>query len=179
MTALRTIKLNLLLTWMSIGSVVLTGVLLLTSLYFYQKANIEHTILENNNAYARKLAETADRVIGISQQELAYSASKIHSLNDYQTMVDEADRLRLQSGFFNSVIVVNDRGIILATSPESLNLRGIGLQSKANKNALKTRKLYISQPFLLVLLAATSFFFRHRCSTMQVIISVISVVRFT
>ncbi|PWW10826.1 sensor domain-containing diguanylate cyclase [Mangrovibacter plantisponsor] len=147
MTALRTMKLNLLLTWMSIGAVVLTGVLLLTSLYFYQKANIEHTILENNNAYARKLAETADRVIGISQQELAYSASKIHSFSDYQTMVDEADRLRLQSGFFNSVIVVNDHGIILATSPESLNLRGIGLQSEANANALKTRKPYISQPF--------------------------------
>ncbi|MEN3754162.1 hypothetical protein ABC733_20455 [Mangrovibacter sp. SLW1] len=103
MTALRTMKLNLLLTWMSIGAVVLTGFLLLTSLYFYQKANIEHTILENNNAYAQKLAETADRVIGISQQELAYSASKIHSFSDYKTMVNEADRLRLQSGFLTQL----------------------------------------------------------------------------
>lgn len=144
----RTVKLNHLLTWMSVGSVVLTAVLLLVSLYFYQKANIEHTILDDNNAYAKKLAETTDRVIDISQQELAYSASTLHSLSDYQQLIAEANRLRLQSGFFNSIVVVNNQGIVQATSPESLDLQGIGLKSTANSVALKTHRPYISQPFM-------------------------------
>lgn len=55
----------------------LTSLLLLSGLTIFQKRDIENRLLENNLAYARKLADTTDRYLATAQRELAYSASKL------------------------------------------------------------------------------------------------------
>ena len=53
---------------------------------------------------------------------------------------NEADRLRLQSGMFNSVIVVSNGAVVLATSPESLDLVGVHLNSSVSKLAIEGKR---------------------------------------
>lgn len=140
-------RLRSLLTLLSIGGVILTSGLLLSALLLFQKANIEDSLLEGNIAYARKLADTTDRYLTTAQRELAWSASQIKVLSDLKQLKAETDRLRMQSGFFNSVVVVNHDAIIAATSPDSLNLIGVKLHSAASLQAIATRKPFISAPF--------------------------------
>ncbi len=143
----KKLRLRTLMLMLSVGGILLTSMLLLSGLTLFQKGDIENRLLENNLAYARKLADTTDRYLATAQRELAYSASKIGSLNDREHLKSETERLRLQSGFFNSVVVVNNEAIIAAASPESLQLIGVKLHSDATKKALETKKLFISEPF--------------------------------
>ena len=140
-------RLRSLLTLLSIGGVILTSGLLLSALLLFQKANIEDSLLEGNIAYARKLADTTDRYLATAQRELAWSASQIRDLSNTQRLEGESERLRMQSGFFNSVVVVNHDAIIAAISPDSLNLIGVKLHSAASLQAIATQKPFISAPF--------------------------------
>jgi len=144
---MKKLRLRTLLISLSIGGVMLTAVLLLGSLLIFQKGNIEDSLLEGNIAYARKLADTTDRYLGIAQRELAWSARQINGLSDPAVLRGETERLRLQSGFFNTVVVVNRDAVIAATSPESLSLVGIKLHSDASRQAIATQKPFISAPF--------------------------------
>ncbi|MFT4271917.1 MAG: diguanylate cyclase [Pantoea sp.] len=145
---LRKFRLRTLLTTLSVGGVILTSCLLLGALLIFQKGNIEDTLLENNIAYARKLADTTDRYFSTAQRELAWSASQIKGLTDLNLLKAETDRLRLQSGFFNTVVVVNQNAVVAATSPESLNLVGVKLSSEASQQAITTHKPFISSPYI-------------------------------
>ncbi len=65
---------------------------------------------------------------------------KIESTTDVEYLKNEADRLRLQSGMFNSVIVVSNGAVVLATSPESLDLVGVHLNSSVSKLAIEGKR---------------------------------------
>lgn len=140
-------RLRTLLISLSVGGVILTSCLLLGALLVFQKSNIEESLLESNIAYALKLADTTDRYLATAQRELAWSATQIKALNDPALLRGETERLRLQSGFFNTVVVVNRDAIIAATSPESLSLVGVKLHSAASRQAITTQKPFLSAPF--------------------------------
>lgn len=53
----------------------------------------------------------------------------------------------MQSGLFNSVVVVGDGAFVLATSPESLGLVGVHLTSRASKLAIDNKKPFLSEPY--------------------------------
>jgi len=133
---------------LSVGGILFTSMLLLSALTLFQKGNIEDRLLDNNLAYARKLADTTDRYLVTAQRELAYSAEQIKNLNNIEQLKSEAERLRLQSGFFNSVVIVNADAIIAAASPESLNLVGVKLHSDASVQAIEAKRSFISEPFV-------------------------------
>lgn len=144
----KKIRLRTILTSLSTGAVLLTACLLLGALMIFQKNNIEESLLQNNIAYARKLADTTDRYLSMAQGELSWSALQIKDLSNRQQLRSETDRLRLQSGFFNSVVVVNNNRVVAATSPESLKLVGTTLTSGASILAITTKKPFISEPFI-------------------------------
>lgn len=144
----RKYRLRTLMLTLSVGGILLTSALLLSSLTLFQKGNIEESLLESNIAYARKLADTTDRYLVTAQRELEYSASLIHSLDESESLKKEADRLRMQSGFFNSVVIVTADAVVAATSPESLDLIGVKLNSDTSRYAIQNKKKFISQPFI-------------------------------
>lgn len=144
----KRIGLRSLLIILSVGSVTLTSLLLLSTLWIIQKENIEESLLRSNIAYARKLAETADEYFSTAQRELAYSARQIKTLRDEDNLQREAERLRLQSGFFNSVVIVTSQATVAAASPESLALVGQKLTSDATRHAIALKKPFISSPFI-------------------------------
>ncbi|MGK9173469.1 sensor domain-containing diguanylate cyclase [Yokenella regensburgei] len=144
----RTYRLRTLMLALSVGGILLTSMLLLGALTLFQTGNIEESLLESNIAYARKLADTTDHYLATAKRELAYSASLIKSVEDTKRLKYETDRLRLQSGFFNSVAVVSAGAMIVATSPESPSLTGRRLTSVPNQQALNKKQPFISAPFV-------------------------------
>lgn len=146
----RKISLRTLLVLLSVGGVTVTALLLLYGLYFFQKKNIEESLMSRNIAYARKLADVTDSYFIAAQRELAYSARQIVSLQDAALLKDETERLRVQSAFFNSAVVVNADAVIRATSPDSLRLVGVKVSSQASKQAISSQKTLISKPFISI-----------------------------
>ncbi|MGA4650048.1 sensor domain-containing diguanylate cyclase [Citrobacter portucalensis] len=147
---IRKPTLRTLLIFLSVGGIVITSTMLLSALMLFQKGNIESSLLEENIAYARKLADTTDRYLRTAQKELAWSASEIHSISDTASVQKEVNRLRLQSGFFNSVVMVSAQAVVTATSPESLNLTGTQLHSAVSARAIRTQQAFISDPYISV-----------------------------
>lgn len=143
----KKMRLRTLMLMMSVGGILLTSVLLLSTLAIFQKRNIEQRLLENNLAYARKLADTTDRYLMTAQRELAYGATQITSLKDPAYLQAEVERLCRQSGFFNSVVIVGADKVIRAASPESLKMLGVRLQSAVSQKAIAEKKFFISAPY--------------------------------
>lgn len=144
----RKIKIRTLLLCLSVGGVIISSIVLLSALILFQKGNIERGLLDGNIAYASKLADTTDLYLDIAQKELEWSASLIRNLDDLENLRHEADRLRLQSGFFNSVIIVSPQAVVKATSPESLKLVGIKLNSPGSVQAIELKRSFISEPYV-------------------------------
>lgn len=132
---------------LSVGGILLTSIFLIAVIMVFQRENIEKDLLYANSSYALKMSDVMSGYIEMAQGELAYGAKKIKSTNDIDSLKDEADRLRLQSGMFNSVFVVSNDAVVLATSPESLDLVGTRLNSSASKLAIEEKKPFISSPF--------------------------------
>jgi hypothetical protein len=75
------------------GGAILTTILLLAGIYFFQKKEIEDSLRESNLAYAMKIADTTDRYLAMAQRELAWTASELQS-TDASVARDEVERLR-------------------------------------------------------------------------------------
>jgi len=83
-----------------------------------------------------------------AQQQVAYSATVLgQRQHDRQALEAEAARLQLQTNSFNSVLIVDAGGTVLATSPQSLALQGVLLNSAGNRDALARRAPFISDPY--------------------------------
>uniref|UniRef100_UPI00273853F0 PDC sensor domain-containing protein n=1 Tax=Stenotrophomonas sp. YIM B06876 TaxID=3060211 RepID=UPI00273853F0 len=58
--------------------------------------------------------------------------------------------LRLQTNSFNSVLIADERGRVLATSPDTLQIRGRQLDSPGAQEALRERRPTVSLPYMAV-----------------------------
>ncbi|WP_245583191.1 sensor domain-containing diguanylate cyclase [Oceanospirillum beijerinckii] len=117
--------------------------------YQVQKQQLIQHSLDSNYAYATKLASTTNGFLGSAQQQLAYAAAEIqHRVADTGYLLQQADRLRLQTDSFNSVVVADAQGIVLATSPNTLEIMGDQLTSEGAIEALNRREPVISKPYI-------------------------------
>ncbi|MBN3343623.1 GGDEF domain-containing protein [Pectobacterium brasiliense] len=144
----KKIRLRTILTSLTVMAVMLTALFLLVALSIFQKSNIQNSLIQNNIAYARKLADTIDRYLTISENELKWSATQIKELDYQEQLTNEAERVRLQSGFFNSVVIVDKNRMVKVTSPDNLNLTGKKLTSDASLLAVTKQTPFISEPFI-------------------------------
>ncbi|AFK56197.1 sensor domain-containing diguanylate cyclase [Tistrella mobilis] len=135
-------------------AVAAAGVLLANgfySSYLVQRQVLIDTTLKANHAYAAKLAEAAQNFIEEAQQQLAYSAGIVaRDFDNENLLLDEAERLRLQTHSFNSVAIVDAGAIVRATSPEALQIKGRYLRSLAAREALDQRRPLVSQPYMAI-----------------------------
>lgn len=131
----------------------LTALVMLINSFFasyrVQRELLIDNALEANHVYAAKLASITDSFLQSSLQQLAYSARLQSSrFDDSDFLHEETRRLLEQTSSFNSVFVLNDRGKLLAASPASLHLVGQTISTPGVKEAMRTRKATISQPYL-------------------------------
>lgn len=119
--------------------------------YTVQRQQLIDTTQEGNAAYARKLAQSTEDFLQFTLQQLAYTAKRLAPhMDDERMLIDEATRLRLQTKSFNSVAVFNHQGTVLATSPETLQIKGRTLNSMPVQTSLHTQAPVISQAYMSV-----------------------------
>ena len=119
--------------------------------YQVQRQQLIDNTLEGHYAYATKLARSTDDFLQSALQQLAYSAKLLAPhMRDERYLGREVDRLRLQTQSFNSVTIINDTGYVLATSPETLQIKGKTLQSAGVVETLTAKRPVISQPYMSV-----------------------------
>ncbi|MCI1696421.1 sensor domain-containing diguanylate cyclase [Aneurinibacillus aneurinilyticus] len=151
---MKKMKLSLrhLIIFVALLSVVLTLVGSLWSGYHTGKHTLITNALETNRVYAQKLAETTDLFLKSTLQTLQFSSTDIAPFmqKDEQKLLDEANRLKMQNNTFNSIIITNAQGEILATSPQSLQIKGKMLVSPGGQQALKEKKPLISKPYTAI-----------------------------
>ena len=117
--------------------------------YAVQRQQLMDATQEGNAAYARKLAKSTDDFLQSTLQQLAYTAQLLaEHMDDEAQLIREATRLRLQTKSFNSVTIYNPLGTVLATSPETLQIKGKTLTSEAAQESLRTQGPVISQAYM-------------------------------
>lgn len=120
----------------------------LLSSYRMNKQTLMDNTLETNRVYAEKLATTANNYLNETLQTLTYNTNILATyINDEKRLLEEADRLKMQTNTFNSVSIIDKKGEIIATSPQSLNLKGRMADLPAVKKALKEQEPMVSDPF--------------------------------
>lgn len=147
----KTLTLNHLVLFLAVSAAAITLVNSFYASYQVQQQQLIKHDLERNLAYATKLATTTNDFLISAQQQLAYAAGIIQQgINDDSFLLREADRLRLQTDGFNSVVIADHQGRVLATSPDSLQIIGRKLTSIGAQQALANRTAQISPPYISV-----------------------------
>jgi len=117
--------------------------------YQVQRQLLIGDTLEANRVYAAKLADTTNLFFESVYRQLDYSSSILSTGFDNPTLLQsEAQRLLLQTNSFNSVAVVNANGVVLATSPDSIQIKGKKLTTPGALQALRVRAPNISEPYI-------------------------------
>ena len=145
------LDLKKLILFLAISVTIITFLNGFYSSYQVQKQQLQQQTLKNHSAYAAKLVSATDRFLLAAQQQLAYSAKILASQFDNEDiLMQEAQRLRLQTDSFNSTVIVDKNGAVLGLSPLSLQLKGQILESDGAKQALADKKPMISEPYISV-----------------------------
>ncbi len=145
------ISLHVLILLVSLLSVILTLSSSITAGYQTTQQTLIDNTLETNRVYAHKLAQTTEIYFQSAMQTLEHSAGLLaHHMGDTDKLLEEADRLLQQMDTFNSVTVAAADGIILATSPQTLNVIGELLNSEGGQLALQERRPLISKPYISI-----------------------------
>ncbi|HBC3929704.1 TPA: GGDEF domain-containing protein [Vibrio parahaemolyticus] len=144
-------KLNLrkLILVLGVFSVVITLFNAFYSIYKVQRDLIVNNTMESNRVYAEKMAEMTDAFIESAFSQLKFSAHVLSSkMNNSQVLELEAERLRTQTDSFNSVVIVNTEGVIVAVSPETVQVKGVKLTSERSLQSLRAQAPIITDPFV-------------------------------
>jgi len=148
-SAIKRIDLLRLVLFVAIASGLLTLVNAFYASYQVQRQQLVESSLESNFNYAKKLASSTDDFIRSAQQQLAVSARLLSSsLHERAKLEGEAERLRTQTDSFNSVLILDRNGEVLAASPETLQVVGQTITTPGVRHALKARESNVSEPYL-------------------------------
>jgi diguanylate cyclase (GGDEF)-like protein len=117
--------------------------------YTVQRQQLIDTTLEANYAYATKLADSTENFLQSALQQLDYSAQVIaEHMDDEARLAGETARLRQQSRSFNSVGIFDASGVVLATAPATLQIRGRKVSSEGMLRSLAAKGPVVSDPYL-------------------------------
>ncbi len=145
---MKQFKLRTLIIAVVLATFFMTMLINLWSAYRIDTEVLTENTLETNRVYAKKLATTADSYIEETFATLRFSAKYVADhLDDEELLATEAERIRAQSGMFNSVIIANKDGFVLGVSPPSLELKGQTLRTPGPLEAISRKKPTISKPY--------------------------------
>lgn len=118
-----------------------------SSIYSSYRENVkllENHSLEMNKVFAKKFAQMIDIFLDDSMEKLAFISSNVaDSMGNNQYLLDEVERLLKENKMFNSVIIANEKGEIIASAPGN-QLKGSKIESTEGLRILKSQKPNIS-----------------------------------
>lgn len=116
--------------------------------YRLQRDVLVDSTLESNRAYAAKLADTAGSMLNNSHRMLEYGARLLGQGRDAQMVQTEVHRIWQQTNYFNSVLMVDEQGVVQASAPSNPDLVGKTLDSQGARRALQARRPIITNPYV-------------------------------
>lgn len=130
-------------------SVVLTLTILLIASYQSKKQALYETTLTLNFTNAAKMSQTMDSLFKSMRSSLQYTAGILSSnpTTNEDEMYNNLEFMRHSSNYFNSVFVVDETGLIRNRSPYSEGAVGSRISTDAAKEALASRKPYLSHSY--------------------------------
>ena len=103
--------------------------------YSAQRDALTHSTLEANSPYAAKVASSVGSFLRSAHQQLDYSAHRMAvAFDNPHQLLDETIRLRAQGDEFNALVVTDDIGKVLHTSPKAPRQRHAGVQAGRRKS---------------------------------------------
>ncbi|WP_425919526.1 sensor domain-containing diguanylate cyclase [Acinetobacter sp. TSRC1-2] len=150
----KSLDLNLrkLILFLAVFSVSTLFIISLIVSYQIVKNQLINNSLVLNYEYANKIATSTDNHFKNILIELEYSAKNLgKSFDDDKTRELEVQRLKMQSNYYNSVVIGDPQGRLINYSPNILNIDKNKVQNTLGiENSLKNKKTYISTPYLSV-----------------------------
>ncbi|MCC3374852.1 sensor domain-containing diguanylate cyclase [Cohnella sp. REN36] len=142
------IKLSVIISAVVFLSIAITYALNTVVGYETQKRSLSNNTLELNQITANELSRTTQTIV-LSMKETMKTAADYFSVprNRLEDVQGQLDFLRNSVPYFNSVVLVDNTGLVVSTSPETLSLVGQKLKSDQAQQALKLRKPLISAPY--------------------------------
>jgi len=130
-------------------SVLLTLSILLIVSYQYKKQSLYETTFTLNHSTASKMSQTMDSLFKSMRSSLK-NAAAFYSVNKTFNPEDAnyLDLIRKSSNYFNSIMLVDESGVIRKISPSSIGSEGKKIVTDAAIEAFKGKKPYISKPFM-------------------------------
>ncbi|MFM1651040.1 diguanylate cyclase [Brevibacillus sp. B_LB10_24] len=147
----KKISLATLLTGLVTLSVVLTLSIVLLASYKSKKQSLIDTILILNYSSAVKMSQTIDSLFTSMRSSLRYSASILSKYTPAyrdDAVHSNLELLRHSSNYFNSLVVVDETGVVRAVSAETDNIAGNHISTREAKKALASKKPYVSHPYI-------------------------------
>lgn len=118
-----------------------------TSSKVQRQALITNT-LKSHEAYASKLADSAQLYLESVLTDLAYSADVIaRNWNNPESIKQEIFRINKHGQVFNSVVLLNADGLVIDTSNNTLELVGTTASTEGIEASLRTKQPHISMPY--------------------------------
>ncbi|WP_321268523.1 diguanylate cyclase [Alcaligenes faecalis] len=144
------VDLRRLILLLATASSLLTMGYTLYGAYWAERTLLMDQALEKNRAYALKLASSTDAFIANLQQQLRYSANLLSgpAPKTEQQLNAEVNRLHEQNNSFNSVLILDAKGQVLANAPYNLGLLGTVLQGEGTRHALNSKIPLVSSPYM-------------------------------
>lgn len=122
--------------------------LVLYTSYHEQKTLLIDNALESNRVYAEKLADFTDEIIGSMQKKLAFKSKAIvANFHDKAKIRNILNDLLHSSNGFNAIQIINENGIVEATTSSLLLKEGMQLHSDVSKEILRKKAPMISAPY--------------------------------
>ncbi|WP_010494605.1 sensor domain-containing diguanylate cyclase [Paenibacillus elgii] len=148
-TKKKKISLATLLTGLVSLSVALTLTILLLASYHSNKQSLFETRFALNHSAATKMSQSIDSLFKSMRAGLKYTGTyiSVNHLSNEQELQKQLEMLRLSGNFFNSIVVVDETGLVRSVAPSSVGTVGQHISTEAAKEALALRKPYISKPY--------------------------------
>ena len=119
----------------------------LTSSYFVTKKSLIENSLEQNRVYSMKLAQMSDEAFSYMQSNLeARKSDVVKNMHNPIVITNILEQLNISGKNFNSLSVINNQGIVIATTP-NLGIVGNKIISSGVKEAIARKEPFISNPY--------------------------------
>ncbi|WP_341279034.1 diguanylate cyclase [Paenibacillus sp. FSL H8-0537] len=132
--------------------VLVTIILVMFSAFQSSKQLMERTALSTNFSKASKMSDTLDALTKTIRLSLKYSVQRDQEgmwdgPNQAQRMNEDLNLMKHSSNFFNSIVVVDQHGMIRGATEGINNLINEPITSDSLKQALASKRSSISDPF--------------------------------
>ncbi|KIL38773.1 hypothetical protein SD70_24080 [Gordoniibacillus kamchatkensis] len=148
-TSTKKIGLTFLFSGVVAVSIILTIAIAIFISYQSEKQTLFETTLAMNYSNAQDISSTIDSLFKSMSNSLQLTSAHVkdYSGRSEQEILDYLDLTRNTGGYFNSIILADEKGTVQNATPVTVTI-GQTLVSEAAKQSLATKRSYLSSPYI-------------------------------